>query len=216
MPLLDLLLPASCAGCARYGAAFCDSCRRQLTPAGRPQDRFIAPDPGIVIGDAFELALAAYAYEGVLRRALTRLKYGGAARLARPLGDDAAPALATLLAMSGPAALVPVPVHPIRERQRGYNQAALLAAALARVPHAHVEKLLMRRRETLKQHRLNRAARLRNLRGAFAVRPGAVVPATAIVVDDILTTSATLEACAQALVGAGAQRVYGFAVAREI
>jgi ComF family protein len=216
MPILDLLLPASCAGCGRYGDPFCGACRRRLVPASRPRDRFITPDPGVVVGDAFEIALAAFAHEGVLRRALARLKYGGAARLAAPLGEAATPTLRMLLEISGPAVLVPVPVHRARERQRGYNQAGLLASALGRAVGLPVAAVLERQRETTKQHRLNRAARLRNLRGAFLVRAGARVPSSAIVVDDILTTSATLEACAQALREAGTRDVYGLAIAREV
>ena len=76
--------------------------------------------------------------------------------------------------------------------------------------------LLERRQATERQHRLDRAARLRNLRDAIAVRPGIELPATVIVVDDIVTTSATLEACASVLRAAGADEVYGFAVAREV
>jgi len=216
MRLLDLLLPASCAGCSRYGAPFCVACRGRLVAASRPRDRFITADPGVVVGDAFEIGLAAFAHEGVLRRALARLKYGGAARLAQPLGRAAEPSLRTLLEISGPAVLVPVPVHRARERQRGYNQAALLATALGRAVGLPVAAVLDRQRETTRQHRLNRAARLRNLSGAFLVPAGRQAPPTVIVVDDILTTSATLEACALALREAGAAVVFGFAIAREV
>jgi ComF family protein len=112
--------------------------------------------------------------------------------------------------------MVPVPVHPARERQRGYNQARLVADALARPRGMRVMELLERRQATERQHRLDRAARLRNLRDAISVRPGPVVPATIVVVDDILTTSATLEACASVLLAGGARSVYGFAIAREV
>ena len=76
--------------------------------------------------------------------------------------------------------------------------------------------LLVRVRPTTKQHRLNRTARLANLRGAFSVAPGPRVPATVIIVDDIITTTATLEACASVLRIAGADAVYGFAIVREV
>jgi ComF family protein len=170
----------------------------------------------MVVGDSLILASAAFEHAGVGRRALQRLKYGGAGRLAAPLAQAAIPALRELLTITGPAALVPVPVHPARRRQRGYNQAALLAAVLGRDARLPVVDLLVRRRATTRQHGLNRAARLHNLRGAFEVRRGMTVPATAIVVDDILTTSATLEACSIALRSAGAAQVFGFAIAREV
>jgi ComF family protein len=179
-------------------------------------DRFLAADPGIVVGDALEVGLAAFAHEGSLRRALAGLKYGGAANVAGPLARRAAERLGALDALAQDAWLVPVPVHADRLRQRGYNQAALLAAALAKHRGRRVADILVRERATTQQHRLDRAARLRNLRDAFALRTGARPPRVAILVDDILTTSATLEACAAVLRAGGASRVLGFAVAREV
>jgi len=216
MALVDLLLPPACAGCGRYGAELCGSCHASFSPASQPRDRFLAADPGVVVGDELELALAAFAYEGALRRALSRLKYGGAARLASPLALIALPVLRRVLALTGPAHLVPVPVHDERLRQRGYNQAALLARAMARHVGMPVADVLVRRRPTTQQHRLDRAARLRNLREAFAVQPKARPPPIVVLVDDILTTSATLEACAAVLRAQGTDRVVGIAVAREI
>ena len=214
MALLDLILPPACAGCGRPGGLLCAACRSRLREPSPADDRFLAPDAGVVVGEALILAIAACAYEGPLRRALAALKYGGVARLAPILADAAAPRLATLLAVSGPATLVPIPVHADRRRERGYNQAALLARELGRRGGLPTTECLERTRPTTKQHRLNRAERLRNLRGAFAAagRP----PDTAILVDDIITTTATLEACAAVLRDAGCRSVYGFAIAREV
>lgn len=214
MSLLDLVLPPACAGCGRTGALLCASCRASLRPPFDPADRFLAPDAGIVIGETLELAVAAYAYEGPMRRALAALKYTGVSRLAPILASHAVAALAAVTAISGPATLVPVPVHADRLRERGYNQAALLAEALGRAAQFPVESPLARSRPTTKQHRLNRTARLHNLRGAFRVTDQ--VPATIVLVDDIITTTATLEACASVLRVAGAEAVYGFAIAREV
>lgn len=216
MGLFDLLLPGACAGCGRYGAVLCASCVASMEPAGAAGDRFAASDPGVVVGDAMELAMAAFAHEGAMRRALQRLKYGGAGRLAAPLALAAAPSLGRLLNLTGDAALVPVPVHAARRRQRGYNQAELLSVELGRLVQLRVVDVLVRSRPTTRQHGLGRAARLHNLRGALGIRSTAGVPAVAIVVDDILTTAATLEACAEALRRHGADRVFGFAVAREV
>jgi ComF family protein len=209
--LLDLLMPPACAGCGRPGSLLCDRCVGAFAPPFRPDDRFVAPDAGVVIGDALMLAMAAFAYAGPMRRALAALKYTGASRLAPILARVAAPALERLLVITGPAILVPVPVHRERRRERGYNQAELIARALG--PTAPI---LERVRPTTKQHRLDRAARLANLRGAFRVTPGASAPSTVVVVDDIITTTATLEACASVLREAGVEAVYGFAVAREV
>ena len=214
--LLDLLLPPACAACGRSGALLCPACLGAFGPPSRLEDRFLAPDAGIVVGDALLVGKAVFAHAGPLRRALAALKYTGAARLAPVLARAAAPALSRLLEVSGRATLVPVPVHRERQRLRGYNQAALLGRELALASGQPLADVLVRTRPTTKQHRLDRAARLANLRGAFGVREGALVPARVIVVDDIITTTATLEACASVLVGSGVAEVYGFAVAREV
>jgi ComF family protein len=174
----------------------------------------VAPDPAVVIGGQLAVAIAAFGYAWRLRRAMHRLKYAGVSRVAEPLAACAAPALNRLLGISGPAMLVPVPVSEARRRRRGYNQAALIARALARRSGVGVAEPLARSRETQAQHRLDRAARSRNLRGAFTTR--ASVPENVILVDDILTTGATLDACAEVLLAAGARTVYGFAIAREV
>lgn len=215
MRLLDLLLPPACSGCGRSaGTLLCGECRATLRVPMDPRDRFVTADAGAIVGERLRLAMAAYAYEGPMRRALAALKYGGASRIAPVLGGLAAPALDRLRSISGEAVLVPVPVHAERLAARGYNQAGLLAEALGRPSGLPVRACLARTRATTKQHRLDRGARLRNLRGAFA----AVVPApaVAILVDDIITTTATLEACATVLRDAGCEAVYGLAIAREV
>lgn len=176
----------------------------------------MAPDPGVVIGSQLVLAVGAFAYRGTMRRALAQLKYEGAHRVAPLLAAEASPALARVIAVSGPAVLVPIPVHLERLRTRGYNQAAMLARALAPSVGVPWAEPLVRVRPTTKQHRLNRAARLANLRAAFAVTAGVRIPETVILVDDIITTAATLEACAEVLSHAGARSVYGFGIAREV
>jgi ComF family protein len=216
MALIDVLLPPSCAGCGRYGSLLCDACRASFRSASPAAVTFMHPDPGVVVGESMTMALAAFRHEGRLRKVLERLKYSGGARLARPLAWAALPAFQRLLEISGPLPIVPVPIHPDRIRERGYNQAALLAIELARSAGLPICNVLVRGRATVKQHRLDRAARIRNLRGAFKMGLGARPPPAAIVVDDILTTSATLEACAIVLRDAGCLEVYGFALAREV
>jgi ComF family protein len=216
MALIDVLLPPSCAGCGRYGSLLCDACRASFRSASPAAVTFVQADPSVVVGEALTLALSAFRYEAAVRAALQRLKYGASARLAKPLALAALPAFVRLLAVSGPLPIVPVPVHPDRRRERGYNQAELLARWLGSIAGAPTCDLLRRTRATTKQHRLDRAGRLRNLRGAFRVAEGARPPPGVILVDDILTTSATLEACAAVLREAGCVTVYGFTLAREV
>ena len=114
-----------------------------------------------------------------------------------------------------PELLLTVPLHRQRLRQRGYNQALELARPLARalaVPLRH--DVLQRQRATDAQTELDAVARRRNVRGAFAVREGVVLPAHVAVLDDVMTTGATLAECARVLKHAGVQRVDAWALAR--
>ena len=214
--LVDLVLPPGCAGCGRVGSPLCDRCVCSFRPPFREEDRFFAADAGIALGSALLLGMAAFAYDGPVRRALAALKYTGTSRVAAPLARASAPALRRLLAVSGAAVVVPVPIHLERRRVRGYNQAELIAAEFARAADLPVAPVLERTRETTKQHRLDRAARLANLRDAFGATALLAPGTSAVIVDDIITTTATLEACASVLRHAGATAVYGFAIAREV
>ena len=214
--LVDLVLPPACAGCGRVGSTLCHRCVGSFRVPFREEDRFVAADAGIALGSALLLGMAAFAYDGPVRRALAALKYTGTSRVAAPLARASAPALRRLLAVSGAAVVVPVPIHLERRRVRGYNQAELIAAELGRAANLPVAPVLERTRETTKQHRLDRAARLANLRDAFRASAALSPGTSAVIVDDIITTTATLEACASVLRDAGAMAVYGFAIAREV
>src|SRR6187402_788077 len=149
--LLDLLMPPACAACGRSGALLCPACLDGLQAPMRPADRFLAPDAAVVIGESLSLALAAFGYDGPTRRALAALKYAGASRMAPILARAAEPALRGLVALAGPATLVPVPVHVERRRARGYNQADLLARQLGRGVGLPLSDSLIRARRTTKQ-----------------------------------------------------------------
>ena len=115
-----------------------------------------------------------------------------------------------------PDALVPMPLHPRRRRQRGYNQAKLIAEGLCAAASAPVEELVTRLRETRPLWALSRTDRWDALAGAFACpQPERVAGRRLWIVDDVCTSGASLEACAQALVAAGAASVYGYVFARQ-
>jgi ComF family protein len=145
-----------------------------------------------------------------------QLKYAGrrraAARLAEALLED--PAARALLATSD--VLVPVPLHPRRLRERGFNQSALLAEEIARRTGRTVcPDALVRRVDTVPQAGLSASARRRNVKNAFAVRRRASVAGkTVALVDDVVTTGATARACARSLAEAGAGEVRLLTVAR--
>jgi ComF family protein len=157
-------------------------------------------------------------YGDLVREAIHAFKFGGRRGLANPLGDLLAGVGLSALPGAAPDALVPVPLHPRRARERGYDQALLLAGRLERawgVPV--VADVLLRAVPTRPQTDLDAAARRRNVRDAFAVRRAEPIAGRHIVlVDDVLTTGATAGECARTLYGAGAAAVGVLTVARAL
>ena len=163
----------------------------------------------------YDYARSAAVYEGALREALHAFKYSGKRALARPLGDLAIEQCRAFLP-GDIDALVPVPLAYERERGRGFNQAALLADRLARPLELPViPRWLGRVRATRPQSDLSAAERQANVRGAFRASRR-VAGRHVLVVDDVLTTGATLGACARALRDAGARRIGVLTVARVL
>lgn len=159
-----------------------------------------------------DAARAAFIYGFPVDRLLPRLKFHGDLAAGRLLAMAMA---ATCADMPRPDALLPLPLARARLRRRGYDQALELARPLARslgIPL--LDRALVRRRDTAPQSTLDAAARRRNLRGAFAVPAGAHLPAHVALVDDVMTTGATLHAAARALRRAGVARIDAWVCAR--
>jgi len=160
----------------------------------------------------FDSAYAYSAYEGVLRELIHLFKYGRVRPLVKVLGGYLGAALPREERFD---MVVPMPLHWFRRWRRGFNQARLLAGEVAKRSGIPVVDAVRRTRFTASQASLSRAGRRRNVRGAFALRRGVEVHGLRIlVVDDVLTTGATANACAAALKRAGARYVAVLALAR--
>ena len=213
--LLDVLLPPACPGCGREGEIICARCRKSLErrldePAGVPLGLPSKLPAGIV-----QLEWCA-AYNGPARACLHALKYDGERRLVEPLAQIMARRWAR--AGVGGDILVPVPVHAARKRQRGFDQAELLARGVGTRLGLPVVNGVRRATKTTAQHALGRGARATNVGHAFAIDPlqvDAVRGAWVVLIDDLTTTGATLAGCAAVLYDSGAAAVSALALARE-
>jgi ComF family protein len=231
--LVDLLLPPACAGCRRSvarGAVLCSDCELALPRIARftcalCQETAVRA-PGARCSDceqrktSLAACCAAVWFEGDAAAWVKRFKYAAPGLT----GLDPA-AEAVCLALAGeaaermprplPGAIVPVPLHPARLRARGFQPAGVLAQALSRrLGVALLPRLLARVRDTPSQTGRGRSDRQRNVAGCFEAAPAGVPPATVWLVDDVVTTGATLGEAARALRRAGARRVGAVCLAR--
>ena len=223
-----LLLPQRCELCvARTGGGLlCAACADSLPRVGAACPVCALPAAGGAACGACQTSpppytgtVAAYAYAFPVDRLLQRIKYGGRIALAEWAGASLAaavlPALAGRIASERPDRVVALPLAPARQRERGFNQAREIAVRVARVTGLPLVAPLARISAGPPQTALPWAERHRNVRGAFAAR-GPVGGARIALVDDVMTTGATLAEAARVLVAAGAGRVECWIVARTL
>ncbi len=222
---VELLLPPTCVGCGARGAHFCPRCVRRI--------RYIRPPYCLRCGQPLtegnlchrcqrgylqylDRARAMATFSSPLREAIHHFKYRSHLRVGAILGELMAYRLRRDSLRN--FVLIPVPLHQERERARGYNQAALLARYIAQQLDLPVwETALLRVRKTQPQVNLHLHERMANVRNAFAVAPHADVRGRSILlIDDVMTTGSTLEACAHALKQAGATHVAAYVLARAL
>jgi ComF family protein len=233
--VLSVVLAPSCAACGELldhptRGPVCDACWRSVRPLAPPLCECCGePLPSWRVisvplarcarcrrGRRFvDRALAAGAYDGTLRAIVHALKYEGRRSLAKPLAALMRDRCGALLRDAD--CLVPVPLHPSRRRARGFNQALDLAQRLS-VDGLPVHQALRRARATPTQTGLPAARRHRNVRGAFrpSCRALAVRGSVVVLVDDVSTTGATLEACAEVLRDMGVREVRAVTAARAV
>ena len=219
--LLDLVLPARCGGCRAVGTWLCHRCRSRIRHLEEPLCRRCGVELESVRDScgcrsrlrSLARLRSAVVYEGPAEAAIHRFKYQGWRGLAKPL----ALLIAERVTVEGLAAgwSLAVPLHADRLRQRGFNQSELLAEQLrARLDLAKPPGELIRTRATPPQVGHDRLWRQSNVRGAFTWRGEDLAGRSILLVDDVATTGATLEACASALRAAGSGSVIGVSVAR--
>lgn len=206
--LVNLLFPPRCVSCRTGGAWLCPACMDEILFFEPPWPAFMEE-----VGSLRDVRAAAH-LSGPLRQAIHSFKYSGLRALAPVLGEmlfdcwDVDPWPVDIV--------VPVPLHPQRLRERGYNQSALLARELARHTGLRVaEGTLLRITPTPPQVGLRATERTENVRGAFRCRDDALTGKQVLLVDDVLTTGATLRACAEALAEGKVNAVWALTLAHD-
>lgn len=214
--ILDLISPPRCARCATRGTWLCSACAERLPRLDEHHCRVCAA-PGVrstLCSDCYRehppiaRITAPFEHRELARTMVLNMKYRGHRHLAHVL----APAMAATVTAHA-TVVVPVPLHPERKRERGFNQAELLARDVAATMRLPMRRLLTRTRPTPPQAGSSRVARLANVRRAFKAHPAAKGEVV-LLVDDVCTTGATLFACAAALSQAGAASVFGVTATR--
>ena len=219
--LIDGVIPPRCAGCEQAGIRWCEDCQRETD--NLPEYCCdLCGKPGNMDGRCFycsherpnyAAARSGGVFENGVRNALHRLKYKGDISLGEALSahlEKRVRAEAWSLDV-----VVPVPLGPKRYKTRGYNQAAILAEPLAwRLNLPYLPKSIQRIRETRSQIDLTREERKQNVAGAFQADRNLAAAKNILLVDDVMTTGATLNSAAQALLLAGAEAVYAVTFGR--
>ena len=221
--LAEAVFPARCIGCQRRGTCLCSACREELPylPSGVcPRCASLRGPRGVCRGcrrlsPALSGVRAAFAYDGAARTAVLTLKFKSGRYLAPMMGEFLRAELRRRPLQAD--MVVPVPLASTRFRERGFNQAQLLACEVAAAVRGTVVADALVRTERVAQQTLRAADRLVNLAGAIScAAPNEVEGRRVLLVDDVVTTGATVSACADALADAGARRISAIAFARDL
>lgn len=205
--LLSLLFPLHCAGCSKHGTALCDTCFQRI-PLSEPLEKR-------------EFAVYSYTNQ-IVQKALWQLKYHHRSELAQALLERSLPYLSEYIAQTIPSLggsdsliFVPIPQSRARSRARGFSQSALIARAWQKLfPQAVIKNLLLKTRDTLPQARVSQKnAREQNIAHSMTSPMSLSAHALYIVVDDVITTGATVREAVRALSASGARNIISIALA---
>ena len=220
---IDLLFPPRCGGCDKAGLRWCDECKTSLVKiedvscdvCGLPQTQTGVCQKCFEKPPAYKQLRSWVSFDGAIRKSLHSMKYRRNIGMGEELAAEMIPFVKQLEWHVDLA--VPVPLGMQRYRERGYNQATLFARPLAlAMGWKFSQKALKRVKETKSQVHLSAIERAKNVEDAFVADHRGVDGRSVLVLDDVSTTGATLNSCADALIRGGAKAVYAFTVARAL
>jgi len=214
MGFLDFIFPRRCLGCGKNGKYFCSSCIKKIKPL----------EPQIYSGiDAIDGLFCIFPYQGIIRKAILKLKYNFVSDLAKEFNDLVVRLLKlSILDLSDCLTLIPIPLHWHRKNWRGFNQVEIFGKRLAqRLKINFSPDLLVRVRATKPQAKLKgkqaKQKRKENVKNAFRINSKYQILNTKyLLFDDVWTTGATMKECARVLKNAGAKKVFGLTLTRKI
>lgn len=229
MVIWNVLFPKFCLGCGKFGQYFCPECLKKVAFA-TVQKCSVCNKPtinGLTHSlcqgkNCLDGAIAVFLFRGIIRKAIIKIKYKFIFDLGAVLAKLTVGGLRfnySFLPFLGERdwAITSVPLHPKRERWRGFNQSQLIGRQIAkRLGLPFVDNLLVRTKDTTPQMQLSRAQRLKNLKGTFSLNPNfpfSIVDYQFVLFDDVSTTGATLRECGKVLKKAGAGAVWGLTIA---
>ncbi len=218
--LPDFLFPRKCLGCRQWGNYFCQTCRqlilpleKQICPVCQKPSNSGRTHPHCQIKDSLDGLISVFPYQGAIKEAIKKLKYRFVTDLAEELIDLVTVSLPPLLPQK--AFLVPIPLHPKRERWRGFNQAELLGEILAqKMGWQARSRLLFRTKHTLPQVQLKGKMRQSNIQGVFKLKPRVKLGSKIIIFDDVWTTGSTLKEAGEVFKKRGMKEVWGLTLVR--
>ena len=222
--LLDFIFPSHCYLCSQYLSSpekfYCNNCIQNLPALAKPFcpicKIYITELPAIHFCQTnLEWVYSLWSYHKPVEILVHKIKYEGKTGLARNLGQILAEQIRANNSLNRVDLIVPVPLHHSRHRERGYNQAEIIAQTISPTLNLKMAPdLLIRKKNTKDQTRLTAVERIENVRDAFSVKDEIEIEGmTIMLVDDVITTGATLDECARTLQSAGARKIYACTLA---
>lgn len=208
--LLDILLPKKCLGCRKEGSYICDKC-----------EIFLSEAPNLIEAKPRSSnVMSVWEYEGLIEKAILKIKYDGCYDIINELVKKAFQKIELNLPLD--TYITYVPMYKKRERQRGFNQAELIAMKVGEKTGRPVVKLLEKIKDNRTQIGLNPQERIENVKNVFVATPLMEAPLieakppSILLIDDVYTTGATMGECTRVLKKAGMKNIYGFTLARKL
>ena len=201
--VVDIIFPRNCLGCGKEGKYICEKC-----------DLFLSETPSLFSQGSLEELVSIWEYEGLIKEIILKIKYYGTFEAINDLVKKAFKIRKPYLTED--TIITFVPMFRKKEKQRGFNQAEIIAKKVGEMTGSKVLSLLEKIKDTPSQTKLDKNERLKNIRGSFRIKEGIICNSNILLVDDVWTSGATMKECARVLKKSGVKRVFGFTLTRTV